>query len=266
MTDGGSPAAPARDRPNRLVRAPVFVLCSIRSGSTLLRVMLNSHPRICAPHELHLRTLRVQVPKALGQPAMAQLGLDQRELEHLLWDRLLHLELERSGKSVVVDKTPANAFMWERIVECWPHARLVLLLRHPAAIVDSLARARPELARDRVEREVLGYARGVSAARSHLLCHTVRYEDLVAAPERVLGGLCGFLGVRYDPSMIAYGQFDHGPMRAGIGDWSEQIQSGAIQPARPLPSTPLSSPELRDLVDAWGYSADGAAHAFPDES
>lgn len=239
--------------PTRLVRSPVFVLCTVRSGSTLLRVMLNSHSQICAPHELHLRTLRVQVPKAIGQPAMAALGLDQRELEHLLWDRILHRELERSGKPLVVDKTPANAFMWERITECWPEARLVYLLRNPAGIVDSFARARPELVRDRVEREVLSYAGGVAAARSATAGHTVRYEDLVAAPEQVTSDLCRFLGLTWEPAMVEYGRFDHGPLRAGIGDWSEQIQSGVVQPARSLPAAGLSSPELRALADDWGY-------------
>jgi len=40
---------------DRLVAAPVFILCTLRSGSTLLRVLLNSHSQIHAPHELHLR-------------------------------------------------------------------------------------------------------------------------------------------------------------------------------------------------------------------
>ena len=40
---------------DRMVRAPVFVMCTLRSGSTLLRVLLNSHSRIHAPHEIHLR-------------------------------------------------------------------------------------------------------------------------------------------------------------------------------------------------------------------
>src|SRR3954467_12084339 len=39
---------------DRLLEQPVFVLSSIRSGSTLLRVLLNSHTAIHAPHELHL--------------------------------------------------------------------------------------------------------------------------------------------------------------------------------------------------------------------
>jgi len=216
-------------------------------------VILNSHSSVRAPHELHLRTLRVQVPKAFTEPAMTALGLDQRELEHLLWDRLLDRELRRSGKSVIVDKTPTNAFMWERIVECWPEARFIVLLRHPAAIVDSLARARPESSVDRVEREVLSYAQAVEAARTHLVAHIIRYETLVTSPAAVLLDVCEHLGVGWEPAILEYGEFDHGALRAGLGDWGEQIRSGRIHEARKLPTAALSCPELRALVGVWGY-------------
>jgi hypothetical protein len=47
-----SPARPPSDpEADRLLRAPVFVLSPPRSGSTLLRVVLNSHPLLHAPHE-----------------------------------------------------------------------------------------------------------------------------------------------------------------------------------------------------------------------
>jgi hypothetical protein len=253
--DAGAGELPGRS--DRLVRSPVFVLSSLRSGSTLLRVLLNSHSGVHAPHELHLRTLRVQVPKAFGEPSMAALGLDQRELEHLLWDRLLDRELRRSGKSVIVDKTPANVFMWERIVECWPAARFIVLLRHPAAIVDSLARARPEMPIEKVEREVLGYAVAVETAREQLTTHLVRYETLVASPAIVLRDLCACLGIAWEPTMLEYGRFDHGAMRAGLGDWGERIRSGRIHEPRHLPAAALFSSELRTLVHAWGYPLGG---------
>src|SRR5215207_5047779 len=38
---------------DRLLVAPAFVLSSVRSGSTLLRVLLATHSQIHAPHELH---------------------------------------------------------------------------------------------------------------------------------------------------------------------------------------------------------------------
>ena len=239
--------------PHRLVPSPVFVLSPVRSGSTLLRVLLDTHTRMCAPHELHLRGLQVTAPKAFVEPAMAAVGLDQRELEHLLWDRVLHLLLEQTGKDTVVDKTPGNVFVWERLAECWSEARFIFLLRHPAAIVDSLARAWPSRRRPRIEHQVLGYALAIERARESLAGQVVRYEDLVSRPERTTREVCDFLALPWEPQMLDYGRDDHGPLVAGLGDWGDKILSGQVQPARPLPAEPLTLAELRDVVGAWGY-------------
>jgi hypothetical protein len=238
---------------HRLVRSPVFVLCPPRSGSTLLRVLLDSHSRIRAPHEMWLRLVRVRVPKALAEAAMGLLELDERELEHLLWDRVYHRELVRSGKEVLVDKTPSNAAIWTRLAECWPEARFVFLLRHPAAIAESLTRLMPARSTEKIEREVLNHTSAVEDARQNLPGYTLRYEEVVADPEGVLRELCGFLGVGWEPRMLDYGSSDHGPFRLGLGDDSDKIRSGRIQAARSLPDRSLASPELVSMVATWGY-------------
>src|SRR5262249_35864728 len=89
-------AAYVAPRAPRLVESPVFVLSSVRPGSTPLRVLLNSHSRIRAPHEMHLRTVHVRMSREFTADAMKELALDKEELEHVLWDRVLHLELSRS--------------------------------------------------------------------------------------------------------------------------------------------------------------------------
>ena len=89
----------------------MFVRSSVRSGSTLLRVVLNSHSQIRAAHEMHLRTVHVHLSRDFTGDAMKALALDRTELEHVLWDRILHHELTRSGKRVIVDKTPPNTLI-----------------------------------------------------------------------------------------------------------------------------------------------------------
>ncbi len=46
------------DPRDRLVQRPCFLLSSVRSGSTLSRVILNSHSQIHSPHEMHFRRTR----------------------------------------------------------------------------------------------------------------------------------------------------------------------------------------------------------------
>lgn len=240
-------------RVDRLVSDPVFVITSVRSGSTLLRVILNSHSQICAPHELHIRTLRVKFEPPLAKESMAAVGLDERKLEHLLWDRVLDRELTASGKSIIVDKTPNMVFIHKRLVEAWPKARFIFLLRHPAAIADSLFRARENPEMDDVVNRVLEYVTAIDRARAALPGPTVRYEQLVAEPERVTKELCSFLGVPWERTMIDYGKFDHGPLVPKLGDWTEKIQTGQIDTNIVVPTDDEIPPALLDACKAWGY-------------
>ena len=238
---------------DRLVKAPAFVLCSVRSGSTLLRVLLDSHSQIVSPQELHLRDVGVQIKSDYAQQALQELGLDVKELEYLLWDRVLHRELEESGKQHVVNKTPNDVFITDRILECWPDARFIFLLRHPAAIVRSRQEVRPQ---DSVERHVsmvLRYGDALERARRTHAGITVRYEELTADPAAVTQRLCAFLGVPWEPQMVDYGRFAHGRYRPGLGDWKEKIRSGRVQPAAPLPAVDEIPAELHGLCAAWGY-------------
>lgn len=239
---------------SRLLTAPVFILCSVRSGSTLLRVLLDSHSQIHAPPELHLRGMRVRVRGRYSQRSLNAIGLDRRELRHLLWDRVLHRELERSDKAILVNKTPSDVFIADRIRECWPDARFVFLLRHPLAIVRSRAAARGKANEpDRNLRRVLRYGAALEAARARHPGPTLRYEDLTRDPAGETRRVCEFLGVPWEPAMLDYGRREHGAFRPGLGDWSENIRSGSVQPAAPLPAAEEVPAALRELCAAWGY-------------
>lgn len=243
-----------RTRPgDRLLERPAFILSSVRSGSTLLRVLLDSHSQLHAPHELHLRDLAVSIRSKPATKSMEELGLDPQHLEYLLWDRLLHRELEQRGKRFLVNKTPTDVFVAERIRECWPDARFVYLLRHPASIARSRGEARPQ---DSVEQNVAmvrKYADALERARSTWPGLVVRYEDVTADPEAELRRICDALDVAFEPQMLEYDRFDHGKYRVGLGDWTDKIRSGVIHPATPAPA---DVPEdLRELCAAWGYDA-----------
>jgi hypothetical protein len=253
----GARSAALTSRGDRLVRAPVFILCTLRSGSTLLRVILNSHSEIHAPHELHLRYIHVRLTKRWSKQSVRELGLSKAKLEYLLWDRILHRIRSRSGKRLLVLKTPNDVFIADRIAECWPDARFIFLLRHPAEI----ARSVDELPfRDEADRLdlVRRYCEALESARQTYPGHVVRYEELTAEPERVVRGICHYLGVEWEPGMLDYGQFEHGRFELGIGDFAEKIKTGAVQAAAPLPPDEEIPRELRAVAAAWGYLAAGA--------
>jgi hypothetical protein len=238
---------------DRLVSAPIFILCTLRSGSTLLRVLLNSHSRIHAPHEFHLRNVAVRLTSKWAVRAMLARGLDRTDLEYLLWDRILHRELTRSGKEYVVIKTPNDVFNVDRIVECWPDARFIFLLRHPGSIARSRASLWATVDERSNNARIKRYCEALEAARRSHPGYTVRYEELTADPIGVTRGLCDFIGVPWEAQMLEYGRFDHGDYRSGLGDWRRKIKSGRIQPAEPLPAPDEVPQALLPIAKAWGY-------------
>jgi hypothetical protein len=248
----GTPAA------GRLVTSPVFLLSPTRSGSTLLRCLLNTHPAVHAPHKLHVGDLRVHFASPYARLSMNLLGLDAEELEHLLWDRLFDRRLAGNGKRVLVDKTPDNVLRWARLRDARPKARFVFLLRHPANILASAIEGGRDRDPAELAGQVLTYLTGLQDARQALPGLTVRYEDLVADPVPVLQQVCRFLGVEWAPEMLEYGAVEQGPFFYGVGDWGEKIRSGRVQPDRPPPE-PAEIPDfLVPTCRAWGYLDDDA--------
>ena len=238
---------------DRLLTSPAFVLSSVRSGSTLLRVLLNSHSQIHAPIELHLRDLRTEVGSKYAERSLKEIGLAGDGLQFLLWDRVLHRELASTGKRQLVNKTPNDVFIADRIRQCWPDAKFLFLLRHPVATAASRQKARPQDSEERNTEMILRYGNALEQARRTYDGLTVRYEELTAEPERVTREVCTFLGLEWEPQMLQYGEFDHGRFKPGLGDWTDKIKSGQIQPAPPPPPAEDVPEALRELSAAWGY-------------
>ena len=253
----------------RMLTAPVFILSGARSGSTLLRVILGSHSQLYAPPELPLMHLEARAETRWIQASLRALYLTKEELDHMLWDRVLADALARSGKPVIVVKTPSNVLLWRRIADCWADVRFIFLLRHPAAAVASLhASWDPAWHPDRsdsvdsVTEYALRYMTEVEEARRALPGHTVRYEDMTADPETVMRGLCSFLNVEFEPVILDYGQFAHARFAFGLGDNSENIRSGHIQPAAPPESIEIS-PALAKMCATWDYHLPGEPRLTP---
>jgi len=240
--------------------APVFIFSAARSGSTLVRVILGSHSELYAPPELPLMHMTVRADTQWIQTSMTALKLTKDDLEHMLWDHVLADALARSGKPTVVVKTPSNVLIWRRIATCWPDARFIFLLRHPAAAVASLRASwdpawHPGESGSMAEAVSKGvqYMTKVEEARRALPGLTVRYEDLTTDPERVSRRMCDLLGVPFEPTMLDYGTFAQNHFAPGLGDASPKIRSGRIQEPVPPPRPADIPAALKDICATWGY-------------
>ena len=161
-----------------------------------------------------------------------------------------------------VEKTPRHLEVPELIAGTWPGARIVRIVRDPRDAAVSLTRVpfgTPSLL---TNLSVLARMNEAGAAffRTSPQALTLRYEDLVAEPERELRRLCAFVGEDYDPAMI-----DDREESGRVAAEHEWWKGDATGPTRPLPHRTVADARcppavqryaalnLGDIIDEHGY-------------
>ena len=240
----------------------VFICGALRSGTTLLRLMINDHPGLSNPGEMDF--LFEPPPMQDGRRDMAAYA---RELAYnrvvqklaLKFDQTLDYpdqvrafvrQLQAPGKRLSINIHRH----FDRIPEIFPAARYVHLLRDPRDVAkSSIGMGWAGNAYHGVdhwiasERDFEKLAAIVPAKR----IHRMRNEDLVRTPEQELAGLCAFLGVAYDPLMLDYpSHTTYGPPDPRL---VEQWRNDAT--GRDLG---LVEGKLGDMLASRGYAPSGA--------
>jgi hypothetical protein len=215
-----------------------------RSGTTLLRLMLDAHPDLAIPPETGW------IPQLLELPATGdalRTAVFQTITGHDSWPDLhlsadaLHAEFDqiepfdlsdgvralyrlyawRFGKSRWGDKTTIYCLSMPEVQRVLPEARFIHLIRDGRDVAVSV---RPlwfspgkdvtSIARDWSYR--IRAARQQAAEVSHYL--EVRYELLVRRPRRELRRICAFIGMPYDRRMIQF----HRQARSRLAEHEER--------------------------------------------
>ncbi len=212
---------------------PIFVVGSQRSGTTLLRLMLNAHPNIAIPFESNFivdtarrideygdlrdrKNLRRLLDDIAEDSFVARGGLIVDKEKILAFSPDTYPELIRSiytvyaashGKTRWGDKDPAYVTDLDVIHELFPDCRIIHIVRDGRDVASSLmgldwgSRNIPRLARDWQWKVTLAHKMGAMIPDQYL---EVRYEDLVRSPQACLEEICDFVGERYDDAMLRY--------------------------------------------------------------
>ena len=138
--------------------------------------------------------------------------------------RFLLYETERSGKAIPCEKTPQNVFYLDEILRYIPNVKIINMVRDPRAVLLSQKNKgkrsdRAEYGRYRTKREDLRLRinyHPITISRlwnssvgtgTRYLHHpqviNVRFEDLLAQSEATVRRVCTFVGIDYQPSMLA---------------------------------------------------------------
>ena len=268
---------------NSFVDRPLFLVGSERSGTTLLRLMLDHHPRISFFFEFQYAVS--MMPEIGGWPDLKTyhqhlrsdrifgatlLTIDESLDYPRLIDSFLRQKRDRDGKPLV---GATVHYEFDRLLRIWPDARFIHLVRDGR-----------DVARSVIE---MGWAGNTHAAVDRwIMAETlwsslsrelppdrrmeVKYEDLIGRPRESLMKLCEWIGVPYDPEMLNY-PFDstyRPPSPSKIDQWKTKLTPAAIRLAEsrigplllergyelsghpPLEVTPMMAMKL-NMQDRW---------------
>lgn len=214
--------------------APIFVVGVERSGTTLLRFMLASHPNIYVPPQSHF------IPKLFGSNPTGELTRDaaitvvgeiltskpfmnawrgdrpdpgtvvdelaERTPRHILeaiYGRYAaQYDARRWG-----DKTPTYTAQIPLLSTIFPDALFVHIVRDGRDVALSMMEALPGFQIDiyfaaRKWRDRIGGARAAAGQLPAGHYSEIRYERLVDQPEASVRELCQFLGAPFAPEML----------------------------------------------------------------
>lgn len=201
--------------------SPVFLVGPLRSGTTLLRLLLDRHSAVHWPNEFEFG---VALDRGKEWPTSARyagfLANDRafqdsgltlpEELPAAAAEVASHLLDQYAQNARKCDKSVLGLTIhsnFERALAIWPSARFVHLLRDPRDVAHSVVG--------------MGWAGNVHAAASYWIAPElqwdrlaaqlpaarkieVRYEDLLADPSVELSRICQFLGVAFEPGMLNF--------------------------------------------------------------
>ncbi len=208
----------------------VFLLGAFRSGTTLVRKVLDSHPQIYSPAETWFLLPLVNLWEGVGEspryrPAQAAAAIRQHLSEDQFLDccrafagRFFAANMP-SGARVFVDKTPPYLNIAGALPRLFPEAKFIVLARDPRGILWSR-----HTWRHADDTPLAGRIKGVAGDVRRLASFyennksrstLVGYEQLCAGPTEVMKPLCEAFGLRYDPAMVQYGSAAH---HEGYGD------------------------------------------------
>ena len=247
---------------------PIYFVCgALRSGTTMLRLMLNEHPRLSNPAEMDplfdaprgadgdvrmqefVRTLRAD-SVIVEQGVRVEEGLSYGDLLRSIADQL---RVEGKTLSINVHRN------FERIPEVFPEARHIHIIRDPRDVAKSSIG--------------MGWAGNVYHGVDHWMLSeasferlegtlpadrvlTLRNEDLLRQPEAELERVCRFMGEAFDPAMLTYPEKSTyaAPDPSVIGQWRRSLSAE---------ETALVEGKIGEMLTARGYELSGAAPMVP---
>jgi hypothetical protein len=242
--------------------APIFVYGALRSGTTLFRLMLNSHAGLKNPGEVdflfdflirdpsHPTGWRYRRDDMARHRIVRAHGLDLRpglDGLDLLADMIAQFEVR--GPGLLTMNVHRHAPL---IAEVLPEARFIHLLRDPRDVArSSIGMGWSGNSFRGLDHWIRTESEWAAAKIDPSRVLELKFEDLMADLQSRLSEVCAFLGVPFSPAMLDYHQnTTYGPPDPAISQqWKHK--AGAREIA-------LLEGRLGPLLENCGYAPNGA--------
>ncbi len=258
-----------------------FIVGATRSGTTLLRLMLDAHPDLALPSETHFVPdlldacrNRNATPESLTELMVAgrrwgDFRLDQeamlerfRSLQALDGPDAVRafysLYAEGQGKGRWGDKTPGYVKKMRQIQAELPEARFVHLIRDGRDVALSVLKM--SFGPDTVEAAAGRWRERVERGRSHARYlghyHELYFEDLILDTEATLRRLCDFIELDFDPAMLSYYEGASERLAEKARELSRRHGEAQSAEARMASHSKTLEPPKPEMVSGWKTKMD----------
>ena len=294
----------------------IFVTGASRSGTTLMNHVLGNHTAVLALHETHYfgeacnpssRGTPFQGPQLeraaamlyghlergifSGPPTVSDIDKAKAFISSLpagphtgeeLYAGIVGGFVAASGRQIACEQTPRNIFYARQLLDTYPNAYVVHMLRDPRAVMASQKKRwqRRKLARFKVPlyqtiRVWINYhpfttanlwRRATQAAhglREHPRFHTVRFESLLESPEQTVRQMCEAIGLDFQPAMLDVAQINSshqtsvGGARRGIYKDAMDTWRSVLSPSELAVTEKIAGPAMIQV--GYPLATDGKA-------
>ena len=269
-----------------------FVVGCGRSGTTLMKSMLNAHPQIYLPHETSFftgvsrgsfgtdaTTVDEKIELMISKWWLADMRLSKESIRKHLgqqegsWRNLFIAMMASLANDQAFrcfgEKTVNHVEYADELLNAYPSCRMIQVLRDPRAAFASF-RAAP-IGSNEVSQFVKDWTMAAEVderLNANPRYHRVQFEHLILEPERIARSLCEFLKIEFDPGMMefhkrkepgyspeqAHHQNTQKPIfRTGLEKWKNELS--IVQVA-------MLEHYLGDPMRRIGYEMTGARTSF----
>jgi len=194
---------------------PIFIIGCPRSGTTLLRLMLDSHPHISCGPESHFLVDLADIVIRHGA-RIERFGVDKEQWyeKTATFFHTFHLEYaQQRGKQRWAEKTPKYTRHLPLVNQLYPDCQLIHMIRNGRDVVSSYHKRWGYMSAVKTAayrwREYITLARDFGKTLPKDRYYELRYEALVSDPEMVLRGTFEFLQEPWVPDVLNYEKAPH---------------------------------------------------------